>query len=344
MSLSSRQPGHPSSATGAAARWGRRSVLAGLAGAATSGRSSPATAQEFPSQPIRIVVTFPPGGSTDIIARLLSAGIESRLGRPLIIENRAGAGGNIGMDVVAKAAPDGHTIGIGAAGALAVNPSLYPSMPYDPIRDLTPIAMMAEIPFVLVARETLALRSFQAFLAAARAQPEALSLAHGGNGTAMHLSAALLNQMAGVRLVGVPFRGSGPAAAAVLSNTADIGMVDLPSSLALIREGKLRALGVTASRRLANLPEVPTFAEAGLPGYESVGWFGLVGLARMPEAIVARLNGAFVEALREPQIEERLRLLGVEPRLGSPGEFAAFIRSETVKWAEVVRISGARAD
>jgi tripartite-type tricarboxylate transporter receptor subunit TctC len=188
------------------------------------------------------------------------------------------------------------------------------------------------------------LASFPAFLAAARARPEGLSLAHGGNGTAMHLSAALLDQMAGIRLVGVPFRGSGPAAAAVVASTTDIGMVDLPSSLALIREGKLRALGVTSARRLPSLPEVPTFAEAGLPGYESVGWFGLVGPARMPEAIVARLNGAFGDALREPQIENRLRLLGVEPRLGTPGEFAAFIRSETLKWAEVVRISGARAD
>jgi tripartite-type tricarboxylate transporter receptor subunit TctC len=323
----------------------RRCFLAALAGGAAAGLpASDATAQDYPTQPIRVVVTFPPGGSTDIVARALSGGIERRLGRPLVIENRSGAGGNIGMDVVAKAAPDGHTLGIGAAGALAVNPSLYPSMPYDPIRDLAAVGAMAEIPFVLVAGPAVAARSMGELLAAARARPEGLTVAHGGNGTAMHLSVELLNQMARLRIVAVPFRGSGPAATAVLSGSTELGMLDLPSSLALIQDGKLRALGVTSARRLPTLPEVPSFAEAGVPGYESVGWFGLVAPARTPAAIVARLNGAFNDALREPAMVERLRSLGVEPRAGSPAEFAAFIRSETVKWAEVVRVSGARPD
>ena len=291
-----------------------------------------------------MIVTFPPGGSTDIIARVLSGGIERRLGRPLVIENRSGAGGNIGMDVVAKALPDGYTLGIGAAGALAVNPSLYPAMPYDPVRDLTAIGMIAEIPFVLVASPSQAARTLPEVLAAVRTRPEGLTLAHGGNGTAMHLSAELLKQMAAPRIVNVPFRGTGPSVTAVLSGSTDLGMLDLPSSLALIREGKVRALGVTSGHRLPALPDVPTFGEAGVPGYESVGWFGLVGPARMPEAIVARLNATFNEALHEPQVMERLRTLGVEPRTGSPAEFADFIRSETAKWAEVVRVSGAKPE
>ncbi|WP_211257566.1 Bug family tripartite tricarboxylate transporter substrate binding protein [Muricoccus aerilatus] len=318
------------------------SALVGLSALATAGR--PAVAQDYPFQPIRVVVTFPPGGSTDIIARVLSGGIERRLGRPLVIENRSGAGGNIGMDVVAKAAPDGYTLGIGAAGALAVNPSLYPAMPYDPTRDLAAVAMIAEIPFVLVAYPGAPAQSMAGLLAAARARPEGLSVAHGGNGTAMHLSAELLNQMAGLRLVAVPFRGTGPSVTAVLSGSTDLGMLDLPSSLALIREGKVRALGVTSAHRLPGLPDVPTFAEAGVPGYESVGWFGLVAPARTPAPIVARLNGAFNEALREPEVTERLRTLGVEPRTGSPDAFAGFIRSETAKWAEVVRVSGAKPE
>lgn len=314
------------------------------AGAALALPAGQAAAQDYPAQPIRMVVTFPPGGSTDIIARVLSSGIERRLGRPLVIENRSGAGGNIGMDVVAKAAPDGYTLGIGAAGALAVNPSLYPSMPYDPVRDLVAVGMIAEIPFVLVTGAGAALRSLPDLLAATRAQDEGPKLAHGGNGTAMHLSAELLNQMARLRLVSVPFRGTGPSVTAVLSGATDLAMLDLPSSLALIREGKLRALGVTAAHRLQALPEVPSFAEAGIPGYESVGWFGLVAPARTPEAIVARLNGVFNETLRETAVVERLRMLGVEPRTGSPADFAAFIRSETAKWAEVVRLSGAKPD
>ncbi|WP_198383433.1 tripartite tricarboxylate transporter substrate binding protein [Roseomonas sp. KE2513] len=324
------------------ASWGRRRVLAGCAAAALI--AGPAAAQDYPSQPIRVIVTFPPGGSTDIIARVLSGGIERRLGRPLVIENRSGAGGNIGMDVVAKAPPDGYTLGIGAAGALAVNPSLYPAMPYDPVRDLSAVAMIAEIPFVLVANPGQPARTLPELLAAARARPDGLTVAHGGNGTAMHLSAELLNQMAELRIVNVPFRGTGPSVTAVLSGSTDLGMLDLPSSLTLIREGKVRALGVTSARRLAALPDVPTFGEAGVAGYESVGWFGLVAPARTPDTIIARLNGAFNEALREPQVVERLGTLGVEPRTGSPAEFAAFVRSEGAKWAEVVRVSGAKPE
>lgn len=341
------QPGgHPgAAATAGAAAPTRRRLLQALVGAGgLAWAGSAAAQQDYPSRPIRLVVTFPPGGSTDIIARALGPRVEERLHQPLVIDNRPGAGGNIGMDAVAKAAPDGYTLGIGAAGALAVNPSLYPQMPYDPARDLAPVAMVAEIPFVLVATPRLDAPSIGDLVARAKARPGQMSVAHGGNGTAMHLSVALFNQMAGASLTPVPYRGTGPSVTAVVSGQTELAVLDVPSSLAQIQDGRLRALAVTSPRRVAALPDVPTMAEAGVGGYESVGWFGLVAPARIPAPLVLRLNDAFTAALREPGVQERIRSVGAEPRPSTPEAFSDFIRAETAKWAEVVRLSGARLD
>ncbi len=311
----------------------------------TSALAAPGLARAqagFPSRPIRVVVTFPPGGSSDVIGRILAPRIEARLGQPMIIDNRPGAGGNIGMDAVAKAVPDGHTLGIGAAGALAVNPSLYPAMPYDPQRDLAPITLLAGIPFVIAASPRLGVQTPGELLARARAGR--LTLAHGGNGTAMHLSAELLNQMAGVRIEPVPFRGSGPAVTALVAGQTDLAMVDLASSLGLARGGQIVPIGVTTRTRLAGLPETPPLAEAGLPGYESVGWFGLVAPARTPPGVLEQLNLAFTAALREPEVAQRLEAAGMLPQPGSAAEFATFIAAETVKWAAVVRAAGTTLD
>ena len=316
----------------------RRPLLTALLAAPAALRAQPS----FPSRPIRLVVTFPPGGASDVIGRILSPRIEARFGQPVVIDNRPGAGGNIGMDVVAKAPPDGHTIGIGAAGALAVNPSLYASMPYDPQRDLAPIILLAGIPFVLAASPRLGVRSLAELLARARQGP--LTLAHGGNGTAMHLSAELLNQLPGVRIEPVPFRGSGPAVTAVVAGQTDLAMVDLASSLGLARGGQIIPIGVTTAVRLASLPEAPTLAEAGLPGYESVGWFGLLAPVRTPGPVLELLNAAFAAALREPEVVQRLEAAGMVPQPGSAAEFAGFIASETVKWAAVVRAAGTTLD
>ena len=321
----------------------RALLLASAAGSLAIPGNAPAQ-HDYPSRPIRLVVTFPPGGSTDIIARALSPRIEAGLRQPLIIDNRPGAGGNIGMDVVAKAAPDGYTLGIGAAGALAVNPSLYPQMPYDPLRDLAPVTMVAEIPFVLVAAPRAEVRSLAELVALARTRPDRLSVAHGGNGTAMHLSAELLNQTAGVKITPVPYRGTGPSLTAVVAGETDLAVLDIPSSLALIQEGRVRALAVTSPRRMAALPAVPTVAEAGVSGYELVGWFGLVAPARTPAPVVASLNGAFAAALQEPDVQERVRSIGAEPRASRPEGFGDFIRSETAKWARVVRAAGTKLD
>lgn len=317
----------------------RRALLVvTLAAPTLAGAQQPA----FPARPIRLIVTFPPGGSSDVIGRILAPRIEALLGQALVIDNRPGAGGNIGMDAVAKAAPDGHTLGIGAAGALAVNPSLYPVMPYDPQRDLAAITLLAGIPFVLAASPRLGARTLPALLA--RAREGSLTLAHGGNGTAMHLSAALLSQVAGVRLEPIPFRGSGPAVTALVAGQTDLAMLDLASSLALARDGQIVPIAVTTASRLASLPDTPTLAEAGLRGYVSVGWFGLVAPARTPAPILDQLNVAFTSALREPEVVQRLQAAGMVPQPGSAAEFSAFIAAETVKWAGVVRAAGTTLD
>ncbi|MDW8398561.1 MAG: tripartite tricarboxylate transporter substrate-binding protein [Acetobacteraceae bacterium] len=317
----------------------RRSLLGGLAATVLA---APALAQEWPARPIRFVISFPPGGSADLVARVLAPRVEARLRQPIVVDNRPGAGGNIGVDLVAKAAPDGYMIGLGAAGALAINPNLQQNMPYDVLRDLAPVTMLAGTPFVLLASGAVQ-GGVVEVLAAARARPEAFSMAHGGNGTAMHLTAELLNLRAGTRIQLVPYRGSGPAAAATATGEVQLAIVDPPAALPLMQDRRVRALAVTSLEREASMRDVPTLAEAGV-NVESLGWFGLVAPARTPPTIIARLNAAFTEALREPEVVERLRSLGTEPRPTTPEAFAAYLRAELAKWAEVVRVSGARAD
>lgn len=296
----------------------------------------------YPIKPIRLIVTFPPGGSTDITARALAARMSERLEQPVLIENRPGAGGNIGLDLVAKASPDGYTIGVGAAGALAVNLSLYPKMPFDPVRDFAPVGMVAMIPFVLVANPSIAAANLSELLALAKAKPGSLSIGHGGNGTAMHLSAELLKQMSGIDVVLVPYKGSGPATTDAVADQIPLAIPDIPASIAFIKSGRLKALGVTSAIRSAALPEVPTFAEAGVPGYESIGWFGVVAPAGTPAAVINRLNAELQSALNDPEIRRRIIASGAEPMPGTPAEFRNMIESEILKWGKVVKISGAR--
>jgi tripartite-type tricarboxylate transporter receptor subunit TctC len=299
-------------------------------------------AEPYPTRPIRLLISFPPGGSSDVVARAMQPHLERRLGQPVVIENRPGGGGVIGVDAVAKAAPDGYVIGLGAAGALAVNVSLREKMPYDPLTDLAPITLLAQIPFILTAPASLPENSLRDVIARAKANPEGLSIGHGGNGTAMHLTAQLLNQMGGVNVTLVPYRGSGPVAQDVVAGHVPLGVVDIPSSISLIEAGRVKALGVSTSRRVASLPDVPTFAEAGLPGYESIGWFGLVAPAGTPDEVIAKLNAAVAAGLTDPVTQEQIRKVGAEPAPGTAKEFAAFIKSEIAKWAQVVAQSGAR--
>lgn len=305
--------------------------------AALAADPAPTGAVAYPSKPIRLIVTFPPGGSSDVVVRSLIPRLNERLGQAVVVDNRPGAGGNIGLALVAKAAPDGYTLGVGAAGALAANSSLYASMPFDPLKDFTPVGMLAAIPFVIVANPAVPARNLSELIALARTQRQALSVGHGGNGTAMHLSTALLAQMADIELVGVPYKGSGPATLDVLSNQVPLAVSDLPASLPHIRAGKLKAFAVTSPRRLPQLPDVPTVSESGLSGYDSTGWFGVVAPAGTPAAIVTRLNAELNAALNDESIGSNMRTLGVEPMPGSAQAFDAYIRSETQKWARVIR-------
>jgi tripartite-type tricarboxylate transporter receptor subunit TctC len=299
--------------------------------------SSSVYSQAYPSKPIRFVVSFPPGGSADLVARSIAPRLAERLGQQLIVENRPGAGGNIGVDIVAKAAPDGHTIGLAAAGALSLNSSLYPNMPFNPEKDLAPITMLAMIPFVLIANPSLPAADLRQLIAAAKANPGSIAFGHGGNASAMHLSGELLKMMAGIDLTAVPYKGSGPVATDVLGGQVPVGVVDVPSAIANVKAGKIKALAVTTSRRISVAPEIPTFAEAGVPGYESIGWFGAVAPAGTPAPIISRLNAEMAAALAVPEARERMLAAGVEPLSDTPEEFAAFIRAENRKWAQVIK-------
>ena len=303
--------------------------------------SCAAAAQSYPARPIRFIVSFPPGGSSDLIARAIAPRMGERLGQPVVVENRAGAGGMIGVEAVAKAPPDGYTIGLAAAGALSSNIHLYPTMPYQPEKDLAPISMLAMIPFFLVAHPSQA-SSLKELIEMARAKPGALSYGHGGQGSTMHLAGELLNMMASIKVQAVPYKGSGPVSADVLGGQVPLGVVDVPSAIANVRAGKIRALAVTAKRRITAAPDVPTFEEAGLPGYEAVGWFGTVAPAGTPPDVIRKLNSEIRAALSVPDIRERALAAGAEPFTDTPEEFAAFIREETRKWAEVIKTAGVK--
>jgi tripartite-type tricarboxylate transporter receptor subunit TctC len=299
---------------------------------------------DYPRQPIRMVVTFPPGGSADAVVRLLLPRLNEKLGQNVVVDNKPGAGGNVGLALVAKAPPDGYTMGVGAAGALSANSSLYAQMPFDAQKDFRPVSMLAAIPFVLVGHPSVPAKNARELVALAKAEPGKLSIAHGGNGTAMHLSAALFAQMAGVKIVEVPYKGSGPAALDAMGGQVPLAMVDLPASLQQIKAGKLVAYAVTSAKRLPQLPDVPTLAETGLTGYDSTGWFGVVTPASTPDPVVTKMNAAISDALNDPSVQERMRALGVEPQPSKPEEFGAYIRSETVKWAQVVKQGNIKLD
>ncbi len=314
-----------------------------VAGIAVTALAQP-TEEKYPRQPVRLIVTFPPGGSSDAVVRMVVPRLNELLGQPVVVDNRAGAGGNIGTSLVAKAPPDGYTMGVSAAGALAANSSLYPSMPYDVQKDLRPVSMLASIPFVLVGSPALPEKTMKDLIARAKSRPGELSVAHGGNGTAMHLSIALLSMMAGIRFVEVPYKGTGPATVDAMAGQVMLAMADLPSSLQQIKAGKLTAYAVTGSKRLSQLPDVPTMSEVGLVGYDATGWFGIVAPAATPQAVVMRMSAAIKSALEDPAIQTNIRNLGVEPESSSPDEFAAFIKSETVKWSRVIKQSNIKAE
>jgi tripartite-type tricarboxylate transporter receptor subunit TctC len=303
-----------------------------------------AAADAYPARPVRFVVAFPPGGGTDIIARSIAQKLSRSLAQQVVVDNRPGAGGNIGTDIVAKSAPDGYTLLMGSAGPLAINASLFASMPFDPVRDFAPVTLAASTPNVLVVHPSLHASTVKELIALARAHPGEINFASSGHGTPAHLAGELFNSMAGVKMVHVPYKGAAPALADLLGGQVQLMFSTMPPALPHVKDGKLRALAVTSAKRSRAAPGLPTVDEAALPGFEANTWHGVVVPAGTPPDIVGRLNSDIVAILHQPDVVERLSAQGAEPVGSTPEEFAAYIRSETVKWAKVVRESGAKAD
>jgi tripartite-type tricarboxylate transporter receptor subunit TctC len=309
--------------------------------------ATPSPAQQaggYPAKPIRIVVPFPPAGATDILARAIGVELQKAFGQPVVIENKPGAGGNTGADMVAKSAPDGYTLLMGTVGTHGINVSLYSKMPYDAVKDFEPITVVAGVPNLLVVHPSVNARSVRELTALAKAQPGKLNVASSGNGTSIHMAAELYKMMAGVDIVHVPYKGSAPAVTDLLGGQVQMMFDNLPVSLPHAKAGKLRALAVTSLTRSAALPDVPTMDEEGLTGFNATSWFGLLAPAGTPKEVVAKLNAASVKALASPEMRERLAGQGADPVGNTPEQFSAFIKAEIEKWAKIVKASGARID
>ncbi len=330
----------------------RRLWLPLLALAATSLASLTATAQPaWPAKPIRIVVPFPAGGTTDILARAMAPELQKVLGQPVVVENKPGAGGNTGAAEVAKSPADGYTLLMGTVGTHAINAALYPKLPYDPVKDFVPVALVAGVPNVLVmnpmSMQRFGVASVPDLIRAAKSNPGKLNYASSGHGTSIHLSAELFKSMTDTYMLHIPYRGSGPALIDLMGGSMDLMFDNLPSAMAHIRSGKLKALAVTSASRSPALPDVPTIAEAGgktLEGFEASSWFGLLAPAGMPAEAVQRVAQETAKALASPAIKERLLAQGAIPSGIGSAEFAKFIAAESAKWAKVVKASGAKVD
>jgi tripartite-type tricarboxylate transporter receptor subunit TctC len=303
-----------------------------------------AQAGPWPAKAIRFVVPFPPGGPLDTVARALAQAMTMSWGQPVIVDNRPGAGGGIGADIVAKSPGDGYTLLMGAVSTHAINASLYAKIPYDPLKDFIPVTQVANVPNVLVVNPGVAANSVQELIALAKKNPGTLNFASGSNGSTGHLAGELFKSMAGIDMQHIPYKGAAPATSDLLAGQVSLMFDNLASATPLIKSGKLRALAVTTLRRTPFFPELPTISESGLPGFDLSTWFGVFVPAGTPPDIVARLNAELVRILKTPEMRERLASLGAEPVGNSPAEFLAYIRSEIPKYAKVIRESGAKVD
>jgi len=300
-------------------------------------------AQTWPTRPIKLVVPFAAGGTTSILARAMADKLSPLLGQPVIVDNRPGAGGNVGMDAVAKSEPDGYTLLMGPIG-LAINPALYSKMSFDPLKDLAPIGLYAGVPNLLVVHPSVPAQSLKDLIALFKANPGKYNYASNGNGTSSHLAAEMLKSSAGVDIVHIPYKGGAPAMADLLAGQVTMLFDQMPAVMPQVKAGKVRALGVSSAQRSAAAPDVPSLAEAGLPGFDMTVWFGLLAPARTPPAVLQRVNTEMSKVLQDPEFRSFLAGLGVSPLGGSPEAFAAFIQTETQRWAQVVKASGARID
>ncbi|OZI47529.1 ABC transporter substrate-binding protein [Bordetella genomosp. 5] len=325
----------------------RRALVGGaLALAALVSVSAPAyAADDYPNKPLRFVVPYPPGGPLDTMARLLAEKVRASLGQPVIVENRGGAGGNIGADLAAKAQPDGYTLVMGAVATHAINPFLFANLPYDPVKDFAPVTIVASVPNVLVMNNDFAtknnIKSVADLIEYAKANPGRLNYGSGGNGSAGHLAGELLKARAGISVEHIPYQGAAPAQLALLSGQSDFMFDNLASSAPLIKDGKVKALAVTTAKRSSLLSDVPTIEEAGVKGFDLGTWFGVFTTGGTPAPVVEKLNKAYVDALRQPDVRQRLLTMGSEAEPMTSAEFSNFVKTEKDKYQEIVKISGA---
>jgi tripartite-type tricarboxylate transporter receptor subunit TctC len=295
-----------------------------------------ASAQSYPAKPVRLIAASSPGSAVDIVARIVAQKLTEQLGQQMIVDNRAGAGGNLGAEVAAKAAPDGYTLFMGTP-AHAINTGLYRKLNYDLTRDFAPVSLVTTGQYVIVVHPSLPVKSVKELIALARTRPGQLNYASAGSGNATHLAGELFKSLARVNLVHVPYKGSGPALTDLIGGQVQLMFCNLTAALPQVKSGRLRALAVTGAKRTATVPELPTVSEAGLPGYVVTSWFGVLAPAGTPREVIVRLNGELAQAMRSPDMRERLAGEGAEPTAGTPEQFAAFIKTEIAQWTTVVR-------
>lgn len=298
----------------------------------------------WPSKPIRFIVPFPPGGGADATARIVAQELSRTLGQQVLVENRGGGGGTIGVAAGIKSAPDGHTVFLGTPGPIAVSPTLTPDLGYDPTRDMAPVSRLSTAPLLVAVAGSSPIRSLQELIATARAKPGSLSFATGGNGTSHHLAGELLKQMTGISMTHIPYKGTAPATTDTLAGQVPMGILDLHSALPHVRSGKLRSIGTTGEKRAAFAPDIATIAESGLPGFDVSTWFIMGAPAGVPRDVIARLNAETARALALPEVRERILATGNEPNSSTPEELGAFVRDEIAKWAKVITAAGVKAE
>ena len=320
--------------------WAVVALLFGAAQAASPDASPAPGPAGYPARPIRLIVPFPPGGSTDILARALGEKLSQGLAQPVVIDNRPGAGGSIGAEAAARAAPDGYTLMMGHLGTLAVNPAIYKNLPYDPVKSFAPVSLMAIVPSVLVVNPSLPVASAAELIAYAKAHPGKLAYGSAGNGSASHLTTEYFKLVTGTDILHVPYKGVGPMLTDLVSGQLSMGLNGAPAVMAHVNAGRLRALAVTSLKRLEALPQIQTLDEAGVRGFDASGWYGVVVPAGTPPPIVARLNAEVGRAMQTPELRSRLDNEGALPAPGTPEEFAALIRAEIARWAEVLKRAG----
>ena len=322
----------------------RRGFGVAVAFAVLAAAPAAARAQAYPSKPLRLLVGFPAGGSTDLLARTLAPGLSQALGQPVVVENRPGAGGNIAGEAVAKSAPDGYTLFLTTVASHAINPHLYSKMPYDPIKDFTPVTLAASYPLLLVAHPNSGAGSVAALLLLAKAKPGAVFFSSSGNGSPGHLAGELFRGMGGVNMVHVPYKGGAPSTTAVLAGETQVSFQTMPAVLPHVKAGKLLGVAVTTAQRSPAAPEIPTVGEAGLPGYDVSSWAGVVGPAGLPRPIVERLRNELAKVLHSADVKERLASEGASPIANQPEQFAAFIADELAKWGKTARDANAKIE